>query len=42
MPRRGQFKIVRYYRNGKKRTIKKGVTLDEAKKHCGSSKSAGG
>jgi len=28
------YKIVRMYRNRKARTIKRGLTLEEAQKHC--------
>ncbi len=28
------YKIVRHYQHGNKRTILKGLTLEEAQKHC--------
>jgi hypothetical protein len=28
------YKIVRHYQHGSKRTILKGLTLEEAQKHC--------
>lgn len=34
MAQKDRYKIVRQYRNGDKRTIKRGVTLAEAQKHC--------
>jgi hypothetical protein len=30
------YKIVRYYFRGKKVTLKRGVTLEEAQRHCAS------
>ena len=37
-----KYKIVRYYRNGKKpRTIKRGLPLLDAKKHCINPKTKG-
>ena len=28
------YKIIRFYRDGRKRTIDSNLTLEEAKKHC--------
>lgn len=28
------YKIVRHYQNGHKRTLKTGLTLDQARQHC--------
>lgn len=36
------YKIVRYYRTGRKpKVIKRGLTLEEARKHCRSPKTRG-
>lgn len=34
MAQKDRYKIVRLYQNGDKRTIRRGLTLAEAQKHC--------
>tara|TARA_R110002020_G_scaffold224540_1_gene434071 strand:- start:26 stop:184 length:159 start_codon:yes stop_codon:yes gene_type:complete len=36
-----QYDIIRFYENGRKRTMDSGLTLEEAKEHCSDPATAG-